>query len=187
MKPTHSYRFTLTLEGYHTPTEKLENALFEAGCDDALLYFREQIGYLEFERSSESLEQAILSAIRDVESSEAVVKVARVEPSDLVTSAEISRRLKRSRESVRLLINGQRGVGGFPHPVAGVTTKTLIWSWSAVTEWLFNNNKIDDPEVVRQALLIRQINEALDMRNTTNGAKKVHDLLQKLPRIPVPV
>jgi hypothetical protein len=49
MKKEKRYHFILTLKGINEPSEDIENALFEAGYDDALLYFRDQIGYLEFE------------------------------------------------------------------------------------------------------------------------------------------
>lgn len=173
-KKEKTYNFTLTLEGINEPSEDIENALFEANCDDALLYFRDQIGYLEFDRISENLESAIISAINDVESTGITAKIARVEPADLVISAEISRRLNRSRESIRLLIKGTRGSVDFPTPIAGVTSKTLIWSWADVSRWFYTNNKIDDPFIVKQAQVIREINEALEIRYKPYSFKKIN-------------
>ncbi len=157
MKKDKTFNFTLTLQGVNEPTEDIENALFEAKCDDALLYFRNRIGYLEFERAAENVESAIISAINVVEST-GIAKIARVEPADLVTSAEISRRLNRSRESIRLLIKGARGSGDFPTPIAGVTSKTLIWSWAEAARWFYTNNKIEDPFILKQAQVIREVN-----------------------------
>ncbi len=57
----------LVLSGVPEPDERLENALFEAGCDDGTLAFRNGVGYLEFDRQAPSLDAAILSAIGDVE------------------------------------------------------------------------------------------------------------------------
>src|SRR5690606_4143681 len=116
---------------------------FEAGCDDALLYSRNRTVYLDFVREANNLEEAILSAIKGVEASNIEgIKVASVEPGDLVTSAEIARRLDCSRESVRLLVNGTRGKGDFPTPVAGVTTTTQIWRWTEVLAWYSKKQKI---------------------------------------------
>lgn len=180
MKKKTTYTFTLTLEGATEPSEELENALFEAHCSDAILYFRDQIGYLEFDRVAASFEEAVISAINDAESTGIGVKIVRVEPSDLVTSAEISRRLNRSRESIRLLIKGARGSGDFPVPVAGVTSKTLIWSWADVSNWFYNNGKIGDLFIVEQAQIIREVNEALEVRNKPNSFKKIQFFISKI-------
>tara|TARA_R110002126_G_scaffold3477_2_gene19810 strand:+ start:6153 stop:6716 length:564 start_codon:yes stop_codon:yes gene_type:complete len=180
MKNKKTYNFTLTLEGFVEPSEELEDALFQANCDDAILYFRNQVGYLEFEREAESLEVSIISAIKNAETAGVRTKIARVEPADLVTSAEISRRLNRSRESIRLLINGARGEGNFPVPIAGVTSKTLIWSWADVTNWFYTNKKIEDPFIVKQAQVIREINEALEVRNKPFAYKKINFFLTQI-------
>src|SRR5690554_4190305 len=100
-----TFEFTLILKGVAPALEELENKLFEVGCDDALLYSRGKTVYLDFVREANNLEEAILSAIRGVEAINLEgIKVASVEPGDLVTSAEIARRLECSRESIRLLI-----------------------------------------------------------------------------------
>ncbi|MGH9461061.1 MAG: hypothetical protein ACRD1X_07570 [Vicinamibacteria bacterium] len=38
------YSFVLVLSGVSEPDEWLENALFEAGCDDGTLAFRDGVG-----------------------------------------------------------------------------------------------------------------------------------------------
>src|SRR5690625_502286 len=126
------YEFTLVIETQAGFENGLEDALFEAGCDDATLFFRQGIACLDFDRESEDRESAIISAIQQVEQTGLNLWVKRVEPSDLVTSAEIARRLGRSRQSVQQLISGARGGGGFPLPIAGVTAKTILWSWQEV-------------------------------------------------------
>ena len=78
MKPVlKSYNFILVLSGLSESNDSIEDALFEAGCDDALLIFRDNIPYLEFDRQATSLEKAISSAIFEVKSVGA--KVLRVE------------------------------------------------------------------------------------------------------------
>ncbi len=55
---------------------------------------------------------------------------------DLVDASEISRRINRSRESVRQLIQGERRKGSaFPTPVGSPNGKK-IWEWGTVNEWL---------------------------------------------------
>ncbi len=78
-KKTKLYHFVLVLSDFSSPYEHIEDALFEAGCDDALLIFRDNVPYLEFDRSATNLEKAIYSAIKDVESANIGARVLRVE------------------------------------------------------------------------------------------------------------
>jgi hypothetical protein len=71
------YEFTLTLAGVDELTVKLEDALFEAGCDDTLVGRSDGVVFIDFGREAESLGDAIGSAVKDVE--KAGYKVARVE------------------------------------------------------------------------------------------------------------
>jgi hypothetical protein len=89
--------------------------------------------------------------------------VVRVEPDDLVTAAEIAARLDRSRESVRLLIAGERGPGGFPAPISHTRTKHRLWRWSDVAAWL---DQPDDEHLVQSARLVAATNAALELRGT---------------------
>jgi len=78
-KVPKSYNFVLILSGLSESDGSIEDALFEAGCDDALLIFRDNVPYLEFDRQATSLEDAILSAIIDVKTAFIGAKVLRVE------------------------------------------------------------------------------------------------------------
>lgn len=71
-----TYQFTLELKNIDENTPGLEDSLYEAGCDDALIVFRDGIVYLDFDRSAKSLSDAINSAIQDVESSTVKAVVA---------------------------------------------------------------------------------------------------------------
>jgi hypothetical protein len=90
-----THEFTLILSGVSESTEEMANALFEAGCDDALFGSRDGVVFLDFGRDAPSFRDAVLSALRDVRA--AGYAVARVEPDDPVTAAEIARRLRRTR------------------------------------------------------------------------------------------
>jgi hypothetical protein len=129
------HRFTLVLLSPRVVSPEFENAVFEAGCDDATIGCRTGIVYLEFDRDAPSVLDAILAAIDEVQSIQGA-SVAHVEPDDLVTASEIARRTGRTRESVRLLIEGARGPGGFPTPVSGARGKSArVWRWTEVMEW----------------------------------------------------
>lgn len=176
------HTFTLVLADINEITEELENSIYGNHCDDALISSRDQIVYLDFDREADNLERAVISAINDVEA--VGYTVARIEPSDLVTSTEISRRTGRTRESIRLIIKGERGTGGFPVPKAGVTSKTLVWSWAEVSNWLLKNNKIDDPYLVQQANVIRGVNEALELRKHPFFWENIHEYFNKFDKKP---
>lgn len=59
------YTFTLRLYGVTPDTHGIEDRLFEAGCDDATLSFRDGVPFLTFTRKAASRNDAILSACRD--------------------------------------------------------------------------------------------------------------------------
>jgi hypothetical protein len=158
------YNFVLVLAGVSEPDSSLEDALFEAGCDDATLAFRNGVGYLQFDRRAPSLDAAILSAVRDVERADFRLTVVRVEPGDSVSASEIARRMQVTREYIRLLVQGKRGEGDFPAPQSGITGKTLVWSWAGVVRWMFQHNLLVDVGVVDTAETIRDVNDALELR-----------------------
>ena len=54
---------------------------------------------------------------------------------DLVAIPDIAVRTNRSRESVRLLVDGKRGPGGFPGPIGTVGDGIRIWPWASVLQW----------------------------------------------------
>jgi len=154
------YEFTLVLQG--SLDDPAVEALFEAGCDDATLGEVDGVGYADFIREAPSFGEALRSAIEQVESVPGI-RVARVEPDDLVTMSEIAQRLDRSRESVRLLVSGERGPGGFPPPVSHLKARTRLWRWSEVAAWA---ERHDQPIDLSAATAIAAINAALTLRTT---------------------
>ncbi len=176
------YEFTLVIETHAGLDDGLEDALFEAGCDDATLSFRKGIAYLNFDREAKDLESAIISAIQQVEQSRLTLWVKRVEPSDLVTRAEIARRLERSRQSIQQLITGARGDGNFPLPVAGVTAKTMLWSWQEVTDWFLKNGKLRDKTIYENAAILKQVNGSLESRKNEMHLKNINRITKLLKK-----
>jgi hypothetical protein len=155
-----THTFVLILESPREVTSELEDALFEAGCDDAAFGQRAGALYLEFDREAPDFLDAVLSAIRDAQTVPDV-RVARIEPDEFVTATEIGRRVGRTRESVRLLVEGQRGPGAFPVPVSGTRRRTRLWRWSEVAEWLDQHGIA--PARQEEARLIAALNGALDL------------------------
>jgi hypothetical protein len=60
------HAFTIVLQGVAELTEELETALYEAGCDDALVWKSQGKVGLDFIRAAESKSEAIQSAIKDI-------------------------------------------------------------------------------------------------------------------------
>ncbi len=153
--------FALVLTGITDLTPEAEDALFEAGCDDATLSVRFGGAFLTFSRSASTLKDAILSAIRDVRRAGIGADVLRIDNCDLVTQADIARRIGRSRQLVHQYITGKRGPGGFPRPVCLITEGTPLWMWCEVAYWLRQNNMIKE-EDLRDAEQVALINSVLD-------------------------
>jgi hypothetical protein len=60
------YTFTVMLPHIENVTPELETALFEAGCDDALVWSSNGKVGLDFTRQANSREEAIGSALADL-------------------------------------------------------------------------------------------------------------------------
>ena len=129
------HHFTLIVDGPDVQHQVLVDALFEAGCDDGLVGRSEGTQYVEFDREAPRLEDAVLSAVADVERVPGVA-VTRIADAGLVSMAGIAARTGRTREGVRLLIAGARGPGGFPPPVTDPRSRYRLWRWSEVERWL---------------------------------------------------
>lgn len=64
--PIHS--FSLIVDGHDPHCGPVLDALYERGCDDALVVTSDGVHYLDFDRTAASIEDAIHSAVEDVES-----------------------------------------------------------------------------------------------------------------------
>ena len=83
------YDLTLRLYGIDTIDTAIEDALFEAGCDDATISATGGRVSLAFSRSASSLKEAILSAVRDVERSGIPANVVRVDVDDRQGASDV--------------------------------------------------------------------------------------------------
>jgi|TARA_B100000315_G_scaffold103865_1_gene95138 hypothetical protein len=176
------FNFSFILNGENTITSKLENDVYNSGCDDAILHSKNGTVYLEFDRKDTSLKKALISAIQDIEKIHNI-EVSAIEPADYVTIAEIARRSQLSREYIRQLINGIKGKNDFPKPKAGALSKTLIYSWFEVSTWLTNNGSLKDKDAHRFAFIIKRFNDYLDVREHPWDAQFPVHLLQDLNNI----
>jgi len=157
-----NYNFTLIVEGADLQSEANVDALFDAGCDDALVGVADGIQYAEFDREAATLEAAVLSAVTDVERV-ADARVIRLADAGLVSMADIAERAGRTRESIRLLVAGERGPGEFPPPVTDPRGRYRLWRWSEVQRWFSEElgELVDAPD----GHVVETINAGLEFRH----------------------
>ena len=84
-----TYTFTLLFAG--PEAEGFVDTLYEAGCDDALFGVQHGVQFADFDREAESLEAAVATALRSVETVIPGAEVVRVLPSDVVAVAGIAK------------------------------------------------------------------------------------------------
>jgi hypothetical protein len=155
------HEFVLALDGVPEVDETVENALFDAGCDDCTIALQSGRVFLTFTRVAESMEKAILSAIRDVRKANIGATVLRVDHCNLVTQAEIARKIGRTRQQVHQYVTGERGSGGFPPPACYITDKAPVWRWCEVAHWLCQNSVLKE-NALQAALAVDLINSVLE-------------------------
>jgi len=160
-KTSREFDFALIVGGGVELTNEVEDALFEARCDDATLSMRHGLLYVEFSRQAGSLQDAILGAIRDVRKAGIGADVLRVDACDLVTPSEIARRIGRSRQLVFQYISGHRGPKGFPPPECHLSEGAPLWGWCAVSSWLADHDMVRSEERLN-AEVVAAINTSLE-------------------------
>jgi hypothetical protein len=75
-----THEFTLIYTGVEDLTDEFVNAMYEAGCDDALIGMRDGYFFADFGRSAPTFREALISAIEDIERSGQPLRLVRVEP-----------------------------------------------------------------------------------------------------------
>lgn len=129
--------FDFALRLSRAPTDNEIEVLYEATGGDTDVEWNPDTGYgaVTVNREADTLTDAIVSAVHDVEQVPGL-RVVGAGQDDLVTMLDIARRVGRTRASVRMLVNGQRGPGGFPNPALVTTGGEKVWNWPEVAAWL---------------------------------------------------
>lgn len=124
VKAMNEYEFTLTfdLHNQQADPEQYIDALYEAGCDDAVV----GTGLpgtiaLEFIREAGSASDAMSSAIANVKHAVPEAELIEAKP-DLVGLSDVAEILECSRQNIRKYMNKY---AEFPHPA--FTGKTQLW------------------------------------------------------------
>ncbi len=133
------YHFSILIRDASNQTEALEDRLYEAGCDDALICFNNQAVYLEFDREAISAKEAIESAMANIRAAGFHDLV--LQESGVSSLAEIASRSGLTRAAVSNYARGKRA-NGFPLPVYGVASGSPLYSWREVANWLYQRNQL---------------------------------------------
>ena len=121
------------------------------------------IFHAEFERAAPAFADAVLSALRDVQRVFPEAELIRVEPDALTTISGIANRTNRSHESIRLLVLGKRGPGGFPKTASAPDAKPQVWRWHEVVDWFEREMGVRVPEA-ENAKFLAMLNDILRLR-----------------------
>lgn len=146
------------------------DALYSHGCDDALICYYGNSVYVEFDREAKSLDEAIESAILDIETAGIGAVVESVD-SALVGLSDIAQLSGLTRQAITLLKDGLRGKGDFPCPVQRISGQSPLWDWAEVAKWLNDCDRLDSKdekareELVRNARTLSTWNLALRIRS----------------------
>jgi len=174
------FDFALVADGVKDLDDAVEDAMFEAGCDDATLSWRYGRLHLDFSREAPSFAAAVLSAIRDVHAAGVGARVMHVDACEFVTMAEIARRSDRSRQVIHQYVTGQTGPGGFPPPEFDLTKNRPLWSWSEVSFWLAENQMVRRAEF-EEASFLAAVNGALaEVRQRQRQPEVVREVRETL-------
>jgi hypothetical protein len=103
----------------------------DAAPDEVSLQEGPKGNFVGFDREAPSFLDAVLDAISTL--LQLGLEPVAIED-ELVSIADIAQRTGRTRQSVSMLVSGQRGPGGFPRPIAG-NARTHLWNWADVASW----------------------------------------------------
>ena len=138
MTKTFDFTLTFSLSIYGSNPENYLNALFEAGCDDAIVGTGVPGSIaLNFSRDAKSAEGAIQQAIRDVRKAIPDAELLELKP-DLVGISDIAGLLGCSRQNIRKLAT--KGNLNFPKPT--FSGSVPLWHFYEVAKWLIKNSRI---------------------------------------------
>lgn len=179
----NDYIFTLRFLSPIPDLDELSIQVYD-NIDDASLMGPDEDGslLLEYDRRSSSLPRALTSAIEELLKVLPEAQILRVEEDDLATMADIAKRAGRTPESIRLLVNGKRGPGGFPPAAGRLDARTKVWRWSDVAGWFAEALGEPLPDTEDSAFL-QAFNDALELRRLSHklGAQQRRAVADVLP------
>jgi hypothetical protein len=145
------------------------NRLYEALDEEISVETGARGHWVGFERAANSFLDAVIEAL------EQVMNLG-FEPlaieDELVSIADIAEKTGRTRQSISMLVRGQRGGGGFPAPATG-NVRSPLWHWADVEPW-FDGGERNEGVIGDRSQIIAAINGALASRALAR--QRPHDL-----------
>ncbi|HVE68588.1 MAG TPA: hypothetical protein VNB64_08410 [Solirubrobacteraceae bacterium] len=134
-----------------------------------------------FGRDLPRYEDAVLSALRDIRIVFPEAQLLEVRPDSLVTLDDIAERTGRTHESVRLLVKGKRGPGGFPAPAGGGRRqRSKVWRWYEVERWFEEELGVEVPGH-RHGAFLAAVNQLLELQRVVPHVPDARRLAVLLP------
>lgn len=160
MKKHDLFKFTLI---FRLPPGAMEedamlDALFEAGCDDALVGLG-RAGYvgLEFAREAATAKTAIDSAIRDTTAAIPGAVLAEAKP-DLVSATEVAELTGCSRQNIRKHLGDKADAPAPAYFGGGVA----LWRLSTLLPWLEKHTPLRvEASIARAAQAVSHVNASI--------------------------
>jgi hypothetical protein len=185
----NDYTFTFRFLSPGESAEGLSIRLYER-LDDASLMGPDDDGsfLLEFDRRAANLPRALAPALEELLKALPDAIVLRVEEDDLATMADIAKRAGRTAESVRLLVAGRRGPGGFPPAAGRLDARTRVWRWTDVAQW-FEESLGEPLSGTADSAFLQAFNDALEIRRLVSrlGRPQRQAIARALPSKLAPI
>lgn len=136
----NTYHFTIIVRDADAFDDELDDKLFVAGCDDALVCRMDDVVYLEFDREASCAKSAIDSAFDNLNQAGFYDLV--LQETGVSSLAEMAKRIGVSRTTLSNYAHAKRGGGNFPKPVYGVLSGSALYAWHEVADWLYQQGKL---------------------------------------------
>lgn len=162
----HIFSIRFHIDGAGEDDGHAERAYEDDGLQDLLLGVpmdNDGIFEADFERPAPTYADAVLSALKDILRVFPEAELVRVDPDELTTIGGIAKRMGRSHESIRLLVQGKRGPGDFPKTASATGAKPQVWRWHEVVDWFEQKMDVRVPDS-EHARFLAMINDLLRLR-----------------------
>ena len=142
---------------------KYADMLFEAGAEDCTVSSKGNVLVVDFDREATSYEEAVVSAIKQVNSVDGLT-VKSVDAGQFVGLSDAAELSQLTRSALSKFSKGERGDGTFPTPYLRVQGKAPLYDWSEIAQWLESKGLVEQG-IADNAKITAQLNMALKLKN----------------------
>lgn len=141
----------------------LANQLFEVGVEDCTVGSSGKNIILEFDREADSYQDAVLSAIQEVKTIRGI-EIKSLDAGQFVGLSDAAEMSNLTRAALSSFSKGTRGDGSFPTPYLRVSSKSPLYDWGEIADWLEVRGYIECG-IADNARFTAQINMALKLKS----------------------